>query len=57
MARPTASLANQRLARSDESCVERVRRLIDAAESLLAILEEQRDRLRACRRSASSFAR
>ena len=47
MARSTESLANQQLERSDERCLERVRRLIDAAESLLAVLEEQHDRLRA----------
>jgi len=55
MARPTESLANPRPARSDESCVERVRRLIDAAESLLAILEEQRDRLQAWQEERELF--
>jgi diguanylate cyclase (GGDEF)-like protein/PAS domain S-box-containing protein len=45
MARLTRSLANQRLESSEESCIERIRRLSGAAEKLVAILEEQHDRL------------
>ena len=55
MARPTGSLANQRLERSDESFVERVRRLIDVAESLLPVVEEQHDRLRAWQEERELF--
>lgn len=55
MARPPGAPANQRLELSEESCLKRIRLLIKSAESLVAILEQQHDRLLAWQQERELF--